>query len=229
MSITIPPHSSAVHRAAIARYLYEFNSRWGSITGFSSLPALLREARSLAGRDIDSGAFLPDVPDEARAEWAAILMYLILLEQLGAVLRRKGTRPPKGGENRLMCALRLWAPEVKRTHADALRQLRNALSHDFGLTARDRNKKKPHHRMFALSPAGPLVALPKKRWNGEYGNQDDPGTGLKKSTGGPVRVNIRAVADLVESVVETVLANEGDLRLNLHPEVVQRRFGFSIV
>jgi hypothetical protein len=227
MSATVPPHRSAAHRAAINRYLYELNSQWGNVTGVSCFSAVLREARHLAGRDLESGTFLADVPDETRAEWAALLMYLILLEQLGEVLRRRGTRAPRD-ENTLMRALQLWSPKVKKSHADALRALRNALAHDFGLTSRDRSKKR-HHRKFALSTTGGLVALPTHRWNGEYGKKDDKKIGLKKNRGGAVRVNVRAVGDLVESVVETVRANEGDLRLNLHPDEVSVRFGFSIV
>jgi hypothetical protein len=228
MSATVPPHSSAEHRAAIHRYLHELNSQWGNIVGVSCFTAVLREARHLAGRDRDDGILLANVPDEDRAEWAAVLMYLILLEQLGEVLRRKGTRTPKDSENTLMRALRLWAPTVKKSHADALRALRNAVAHDFGLTSRDRSKKR-HHRKFALSSTGALVVLPARRWNGEYGKADDKKVGLKKNRGGGVRVNVRAVGDLVESVVATVRANEPDLRLNLHPDEVTTRFGFSIV
>lgn len=228
MSATVPPHKTAAHRAAINRYLHELNSQWGNVVGVSCFTAVLREARLLAGRDLDNGTLRDDVPDEIRAEWAALLMYLILLEQLGEVLRRKGTRAPKGNENTLMRALQLWAPTVKKSHADALRALRNALAHDFGLTSRDRTKKR-NHRKFALSETGALVVLPARRWNGEYGKTEDKKIGLKKNRGRAVRINVRAVGDLVENVVTTARANEPDLRLNLHPDEVNTRFGFSIV
>jgi hypothetical protein len=210
--------------------LHELNSDWGNLTGVSCFVAVLREARKLAGRDLDDGTLLTNVLDEDRAEWAALLMYLILLEQLGEVLRRKGTRAPRHDENTLMRALQLWAPTVKKTHAGALRALRNALAHDFGLTARDRSRKrqKRHHRKFVLGTTGVLVTLPNHRWNGEYGAKDDKNIGMTKNRGGAVRVNVRALGDLVEGVVETVRANEGDLRLNLHPDEVKVRFGFSI-
>jgi hypothetical protein len=217
---------SAEERATIARYLSELTD-YGQYTAVSSHIALLRDARRVAGRDLDSGMLRPEVTDEDRADWPALLLYLILLEQIGTVLRRKGTRALRPGENTLRRTIQIWEPTVRWSHAEVLRTLRNALAHDFGLTARDERKPRRgrpvspplHHRRFGLRLGGPIVVLPRRRWNGEYS---------EASRGGIVWVNHQAVGDLSERIVASIRKDQAILRLNISPEEYRMRFGFRV-
>src|SRR5438046_3703939 len=99
----------ANERAAIDRYLHE-NGEWGDVHAISSLVAAVRDARRLAGRDVDTGQLSTGIEETTRADFAAVFLYLVALEQVGHVLRRTGARDSavRDKNNALMRALRLW-------------------------------------------------------------------------------------------------------------------------
>ena len=223
---------NASERAAIDRYLHE-NGPWGNVHAVSSFVAAVRDARRLAGRDVDTGKLRTDIEDAARTDFAAVFLHLAAIEQVGRVLRRTGARDraARDNNNDLMHALRLWKPTIRASHADALRALRNALAHNFGLAALDERRARRggtpppggwRHYLFAVGDAGPLVVLPNRRWNGKYG--DD-------RLGGVTHVNHLAVGDVVEDVVRALddAQKRNELRLRVHPDEVKLRFGFTII
>ena len=68
-------------KAAIWRYVNQYNEIDGE-THVSTFRAALRDARQLAGRNLDSGV----IEGKAVAVWPYAHMYLILMDQVGKVI-----------------------------------------------------------------------------------------------------------------------------------------------
>jgi hypothetical protein len=194
----------------------------------STFNAAVREARSLSARDPDTG--MPDGGSTSTL-WAAAIVYLILLEQVGKSLRplggRRATWKPAGArkprrEPDLEKAIRQFAPSAAtKSERQVLYALRCAFAHDFGLF--NVRGVPPYRRVFRLddAPGGPLVSWPRVPWTGKVMDAR-----LETST----TVNLVAFAEVVEAVVRSVRAHSA--RTTLRPEMptneLQRRFGFRI-
>jgi hypothetical protein len=208
---------------AIIDYVFLLNTDDG-VTRASCFKAAVREARGLTRRDEHTGEHRDAAGDPC---WSGALMYLVVLEQLGNVLRPKGATT-QTGQAGVLEALRHFAPELPVDEREALYALRNAFAHEFGLTNGPPGAKNPNRwHAFALFPDGKgLVALPAVRWNGLYGD---------KSTPGRTEISLRALGDLVERIVEDVEDRAREKTLELTPNVLggadelRDRFSFTFV
>src|SRR5437763_6808142 len=107
--------------------------RWQTI---SAMHALRRDARGATFRNPETGNPEPKGPTPS---WLGTVGYLILAEQIGtAVYNTTGRRMDPG-------LLRAWEhfgdPAVDMDQRKALRSLRNAFAHDFGLVSRGREDR----------------------------------------------------------------------------------------
>jgi len=117
--------------------------------------------------------------------------YLVLLEQIGEAVHGASGPVDQGGIPR---ALAHFGPTgLQDAWVDALVALRNALAHDYGLVAMNRNAARRH--VFRLTGEGPLVRLPDSRWDRDWRAHPE-----RDAT----YVKVLAVADLVERVIVSV-------------------------
>lgn len=186
------------------------------ISGFL---ACLGDARSVSGRDANSG----EVLDERRTgSWLGAVGYLILLDQLGKCFRPAG----RGGtteSNAIELALLNWATEVDEADRRVIYALRNALAHDYSLFNR-RESSSPYDFFFTLNrdPEN-LVVRAERPWNRDYMNHD-----LRATT----VVSLRALGDLVELIVSRIrdaaLENRIEIALPGGPDELTNRYGLFI-
>ena len=167
---------------------------------FSTFSAVVRDARQMTGRNLTTGL----VEDESRASsWLGALGYLVMLDQVGQCFRPT-TRPREAAHpSNVAKALTYFAPKLGDDEILAIYALRCAFVHDFGLSSWGTI---PHatgltHRFRLIANAtSPLIELPATPWNGDL-----TGASLRRSQ---TIVNIRALGDLAESIVETVQARQ---------------------
>lgn len=205
-------------------------------TAVSCFRAALREARTLTQRDPDTGKV--EVVDceccnHPPTDWAGALMYLVLLEQIGKVLRPPNRRArPKRRAGRTVAkeqditrALRYFGPDLTTPpERDVLVALRNGFAHDFGLTHTMGPSSRWHKFVLIASPTAPLVKFPARRWNRRYD---------ERSAGGPTVVNLTAFGDLVETIVTRIEreARKNALRLSVGITEAElgTRFAFRVL
>jgi hypothetical protein len=215
---------------AIFRFVFLLNATAEGETFISSFRAAIREARTLTGRDEETG-----VPKRQAGErvpptdGSGALVYLIVLELIGSTLRPQGRRAwrhdgrlRKTQEPKVARALRYFAPAMTPQQRGAMVALRNSFAHNFGLT--NRRPADRQHRFWLVDSAGdPLIKFPARRWNGKYG---------AASRGGPTIVSLRALGDLVENVVAEVerAARAQELRLanGVTADELGTAYGFRI-
>jgi hypothetical protein len=171
----------------------------------SSLMGNLRDARGVAGRDLDTGC----LPAGARnaGGWMAAIGYLILLDQIGTCFAHSGLRrSPR--EQSFSFALRCFTG-LQPEQIDALYAARCALAHDYSLVNPSPNPALRHIFNYTESRTEPLVKPPTRPWDGDYASTTD----WSEVT----VVNLWAVGDVVEEVVATLrdLHSKDDLELLL--------------
>lgn len=134
--------SANPHGALIKRYVFLYGRSPDNSEQVSSFRAALREARTLTDRDPETGERKKRRRNPP-TEWSGALMYLVLLEQIGKVLRpdgrralpkrRAGKKLPK--EQYIARTLRYFGEQwVAPKERGVLVALRNGFAHDFGLT-----------------------------------------------------------------------------------------------
>ena len=205
---------------AIHRYVFERGSWVVGATSISCFRAAVRDARTLSGRDVDTGDLVSTVGSHA---WPAALMYLVLLDQVGKVI---APTPRARSEVPFLTALEEFAPSLSEQDREMLYALRCAFAHEFALANEGRGAKVALRRhIFELYEAGErrLVVDPAEPWNGEYG---------KSRTGGPTKVNLTEFGTLMEELIAQVEsgATDGSLVLvaGVTPEMATTRWGFQV-
>ncbi len=167
---------------------------------FSTFSAVVRDARQMTGRNLTSGI----VSDEShRGSWLGALGYLVMLDQVGQCFRPTPVPRQAPHPAGVAKALTYFAPKLGDDEILALYALRCAFVHDFGLSSWGTI---PHaagltHRFRLVANAtSPLIELPATPWNGDL-----TVASLRRSQ---TIVNVRALGDLAESIVETVQARQ---------------------
>jgi hypothetical protein len=181
---------------------------------YSGFVAALRDARRVTGRDQATGRVLEP---ELCGSWIGAVGYLILLDQIGGTLRPRTSASSVGG---MRNALQDFA-HMPRLEVDALYALRCALAHDFALL----NIGPPqltHHFALSANRVDAPVTLPTNQWNGDLDH---------RSTDSQTTINLWAVGDTVETIVETIseMVQSGDISVKLQggtDELLQR---YSII
>lgn len=102
----------------------------------STFSTALRDARVVSGRDEETGAEL-NKPVVAR--FAGVVVYFVLLEQIGKSLRPEGARRRLARETELERAVRQSAPnKASKRERQVLYALRCAFAHEYGLLNKGR-------------------------------------------------------------------------------------------
>ncbi len=192
---------------AIGRYLDAPNlvpTHLGWMVRESSFNTALREARGLTGRNPLSGR----VDDASRCGcWAGALVYLVLIEQIGDAVRRRGV-PAR--EDFFRTALWHFPGELGESSdpagdISALWALRACFAHSYSLV----NVTK--RRIFQLdqAPDTPLVTQPQTPWDGKV----DPF--VMSLPEHHTVVGLRRLGELGESVVQDLrdLQAAGDVEI----------------
>jgi len=169
---------------------------------FTGFTAAIRDARVMTGRDPATGS---KVDSKAHICWLGNLGYMVLLDQLGKCFSRKGRTIDQKCSG-FVNALRMFT-DLDEERISLLYKLRCSLAHDFSLIAQDRDGKLTHHFRLVDGPDHPLVTPAIKPWDGLFALRSDD----DKTT-----VNLEKFADMVETVVQTILG------LNERGEVVIR-------
>jgi hypothetical protein len=171
--------------------------------------ALVRDARQVAKRDLDSGD--PLYTEEARGEdasiWGASLLYMVLVDQIGTAFELD-SQPATSQAFR--SALEIFGQRVVALslgEIDALYALRCSFAHDYSLVNNHASNPSLRHLFVVIwSPGRPLVALPTPPWDGNTANPLPPERTF---------VNLKALEELVEGMVAVIQtdAKDGALRL----------------
>lgn len=123
----------------------------------SSLEALLRDTRSVVGRDPLTGELMDS--DHSRT-WLGALGYLALIDQLASALQV----PSAGHGARPFESLLIWDGCVDHDEAAALYALRCAFAHNYGLLNESRSgneerRRTLRHRFTLTASRGDLIQL----------------------------------------------------------------------
>jgi hypothetical protein len=163
-------------------------------TVVSTFAAALRDARLAASRDADNGLPRSDAVEHS-SSWLGTVGYFIVLDQLGAAVRPRGSESSEGRD--LVRALTFFAPEITRADVEAIYGLRCALVHDYSLVHRGRPSKPSYHFRLCASDDDFLVEHATTPWSGEprFPEEREETTTV---------VNLREVAWLVDRVAQRV-------------------------
>jgi hypothetical protein len=205
-------------------------TRYGQDGRYSSLIALLRDTRGVTHRD-EHGHYADEEEAEHSQSWIGAIGYLLILDQVGTCFSKAREWETSGIA--IVRALRYWASEdVSAGEAQALYALRCSLVHAYSLWNPGYSVENPgevierqrHRFVLVADVTSPIVRLPPQSQRGKAGRSiADTGETL---------VNLRAVADLVESIVtERLPAALAQAVLAWDPEMSLERltdYGFAI-
>ncbi|WP_133805921.1 hypothetical protein [Kribbella caucasensis] len=170
---------------------------------YSSFAAALRDAREATGRNPDTGEL---INPHRHGNWLGAIGYMILLDQIGECFKPRPAAAVSGNSFSKALSYFTNLPEPER---QALYALRCCFVHDFALyNINHRDSSLTHHFEVHASLDAPLIHLPRVRWDG---NRSARGSDTA------TRINLTAVADLVESVAGELfqLAASDDLEVVL--------------
>lgn len=188
---------------AIRRHLEGTTVEADGVQFFTGFALALREARSMTGRDPQTGQKLNS---SQHLSWLGNLGYMVLLDQLGTCFCRKGHRE-KSRFNGFKGALREFT-DLEDSHIEVLYALRCCLAHDFSLIAIDRDGRPTHHFRLVGGHEWPLATLPNRPWEGclALRSSDDATT-----------VNLEKFGDQAEEIVKTIreLNDTGQIQIRL--------------
>lgn len=178
-------------------------------TVFSSLVAVLRDAREITGRDLENGKRMESPPHGRLDSWLGASGYLTLLDQIGKCYRPKNKEKIRNSNN-IYKALKYFT-HLKEDEIKSIYALRCAFSHDyslFNIGRKGANDKLTQH--FTVTGEGytRLISLPKKQWNGKH---------LDKSLENFTTINLPLLGDLVEGIYNCLVEyfNTDELEVDL--------------
>lgn len=193
----------------------------------SCLIALLRDARIVTGRDLETGQVDPS-QSVAAGRWLGAVGYMTLFDQVGSAYRLRNVAELSGQP--FTKALRYFAPELGEREREALYALRCSFVHDYSLvnvptngSIRVRELRTHHFMLTAPSGEGDIVKLPVQRWDGDIAH-----CRLRNATW----VNLWALGDLAETVFSRLVDsfNEGKLAIAVAGglQELQRRYAMTV-
>ncbi len=190
----------------------------GPVVRKSTLTAALDDARTATSRDgsgtcrFDAGA-----DGDTSGSWLGAIGYLMVLDQLGSAVKHRSSSATDVKRS-FERTLHDFPGDLKQLVPDSdehdkvrhkLYGLRCALAHDFSLT-NDCGADDPRTALFRLDRDTRLIQLPEPQsaWKG-HGHPANPGA--------ETRISLRALGDLVESVVRQIctLHTTGDVEIAL--------------
>jgi hypothetical protein len=181
---------------------------------FSCVILLLKSARSLSGRNLESGNYEgKDVNVERFQQgsfmplkFAAVLNYLILLEQLGSIFRPSGVSA-SFTTNPIENVLTHFSSLSDPSKIKALVSLRNTLAHRFSLATEKAPRYKPPRKfVFNLTRNKDIIDIPAIEWTGDFGDKREETSTI---------VYIDDLIELIESVHANILEQHKACKLQL--------------
>ncbi|MFZ5552303.1 MAG: hypothetical protein ACOZCO_04240 [Bacteroidota bacterium] len=194
----------------------ESSTNMVSHTKVSSFRLALKEARFLSGRDIETGEFNMKKFENCPAKWSGIIIYLIILDQIGSIVIRKGE---KEIQNKIQQTLQSFS-DLNDKERDAIVALRNSLAHDFNLSnvpyKKEKNEFQFHRFILDANINKPAIALPDndEYWKGSY--FEEP------TTYSHTEINIIKLAEIFENIFKKVvecIENDNYTIVNNMPEL----------
>ena len=151
--------------------------------------------------------------------FSGIAMYLIAVECIGCIFNNTQKNPAKN--NGIGRALESFS-SLDGDRIDAIIDLRNTLSHCFGLATEKKktnghSKEQKHKYTLSFSDDIEAVELPKTEWNGDYSNEDE-----ECST----KIGVSSFCNLVEEIIANVhkCHKSGNLVLRISDDEAKARF-----
>ncbi|MCW0483450.1 hypothetical protein [Gaoshiqia sediminis] len=170
---------------------------------FSNIVLLLKAARKLTGRNIETGIYeMNEINEEDIVnglyhsfQYVGLINYLILLEQLGSIFSPK--QETICSSNGIFCALTDFSELEDELKVGAIVALRHSLTHKFGLaTEKKKDRKKLQHKyILSIDRNSKIVEIPSNPWDGNYSD---------KSDGTSTTIFIKDLEELVENIYQTI-------------------------
>lgn len=163
---------------------------------FSCLMLALRDARLVSGRNDKTGEVINFSGPNSPHNWSAAILYLIILEQIGACLKLKEIELPKEKPNPIFWALTNFSTQkLFDSEYHAIAALRHSFAHNYGLVNDHKNKE--HVFRLIANQIEPLITIPneRNRWDGIYPIENSHSV---------TKINIWKLGDLVEEIVWNV-------------------------
>jgi len=172
---------------------------------FSNIVLLLKAARKLTGRNIETGVYEMNEVNEDDIvkglyhsfQYVGLINYLILLEQLGSIFSPK--QKSICSSNGISCALTDFSELKDKLKVSAIVALRHSLTHKFGLaTEKKKDRKELQHKfILSIERNAKIVEIPSIPWDGNFSY---------KSNGTSTTIFIKDLEELVENIYQTIKA-----------------------
>ena len=204
----------AISHHLLLRSQYDENT-----TVFSSLIAILRDAREITGRNLENGQRLIS-PQHGRLDsWLGALGYLTLLDQIGKCYRPI-SKSKIINSNSISKALKYFT-HLDEKAINSIYAMRCALSHDYSLfNIGPKGANDPLTQHFSTAGTGfdSLMHLPIKQWSGKHN---------EKTFENRTIISLPMLGDLVEAIYACIVEyfDADELEINLdggHQELKDR-------
>ena len=189
---------------------------------FSSLIGVLRDAREITGRDLQTGQRLSN-PNHGRSDsWLGASGYLTVLDQLGKCYRPK-SKQRLNKINSITKALKYFT-HLSDHEIASIYALRCAFSHDYSLFNIGNNgaddKLTQHFTVTGLG-FNNLISLPNIQWNGNHS---------EKTIENRTIINLPLLGDLVEEIYKAVIEyfNHDELDVDLERGFIELKDRYLI-
>lgn len=142
--------------------------------------------------------------------FSGLILYLVVLEQLGTIFINKNT-------NGILGILKLYASDLLREERNAIKNLRNSLVHNHGLVACSPQGKPLCKFILSFEENIKPVELPIHDWTKKYED---------KSEDSSIKINVFALINLIEEIIEKVIDESisGKLVSKLSKDELESRF-----
>lgn len=162
------------------KYLIDFikvdDSFYAKYKRNSTLKLALRNAREQSGRNLETGVY---EKSEIKENWfeqdlilarqfSSILLYSIVLEQIGSIFQLTEGSQFKGIKN----AIFSFSNVKDKTIMEEIYSLRNSFAHKFGLCT-ENNRISKSKFILSIDEKDDLLKLPKTKWSGDYSDKSE--------------------------------------------------------
>jgi hypothetical protein len=161
---------------------------------YSTLCGALRDARTMTGRNIETGTKDDSNKCGYLGSWLGAMGYITILDQIGKCYRPSKKEPLEKNMPGIKKVLNYYS-ELTEPEINAIYALRNAFFHDFSLFNNDRSNY-IHQFIVDNHSTNPVVILPMTNWDGKIDN-------INKDNA--TYINLQALGDLVESIYKKLL------------------------
>ena len=196
-------------------------------TRFSTISLLLKGARSLSGRNLQTGVYELREFNETNFingtyhsfQFTGLIDYLILLEQVGSIF--KPINKSTIDKNPIPRALGYFTL-LESKKIESVVGLRNSIAHKFGLATE--SSPRNGSRKFALSNNRnvAVIDLPQTPWNGDFSDKSDATTTI---------VYLHDLIDLIESVYQSIISENkcGNIEMTLEGGIAELYARYTMI